>query len=917
MNAMVGLKKVRNLLPFLIMILLISIVNCYCSLRDTLTLEGMWLLSHPWSNSVKACTVHVPDLLHRQGYNYSNAQFTRSIKIPEKFSGKRVFFNAEAIIRYGSLWIDTLKVFDRIPGYFVPVIVDITDFVRPGTTHRFTIQTREFYHGESREARDKIRTEAPGAFYHEMMSLPRSIILETRPVVHIEDVFIKTFIKPNIIELDITLVNLDRTAHEVDFNSLVFAQDRTHLKIIEKGINLLPGEKRTIRLRKIFKKAELWWPNIPYRPDYKARLYDLECTINENRKLFDKMKYTFGFRTVGQGDGHYLINDVPVNLRGESVWMWETRDYVQDGPGKGHRNPKLWSDALRRLQAMNCNVIRFHAKPAPPYVVSIADSIGLFTIVESGCYATDEVTPIYERHMKRMVTLHRNHPSIIKWSLENEMLCIRQTPYQDVLRLARAVREVDATRPLGADDHLQAVMPMSWLEDISLAYHYDGMRTSGRAFFYDTTALLKRKHGTPLAAGEFVWTFPGPKGQNTVSLGMESRGLRFDGFGDIRPFAFYRVHKYFEEDFDTSTTRFLFLKHSFSPTAVFDIEYDKANRLSDTSGNWPINHVMIPGDTAIHRTWVVYNDLLKKYMFNLNWRWTFADDNEKELESNDTVFTMSPAQKAIIDISFKTPKVSKKTNLRLYLKNLASDGSLYSDSMMIFTVVPKREFSKLTAGLNPQPSPGADTIMVEIPAGNFFMGSKKEEGQDDERPQRTIYIDGYKIDATEATWNRYNKCVEAGECDTVPASFRLPQWSGPDQPVIGVNLSDAMKLCKYEGKRLPSEAEWEKAARGTDARIYPWGDGLYKKENTNLLNWYGPKSLAVASLPEGKSPYGCYDMLGNVWEWTLSWYADNTQEAMADTNPIGYAEQEQISIRSGSSLFTNPDVVGRAPNKTP
>ena len=175
--------------------------------------------------------------------------------------------------------------------------------------------------------------------------------------------------------------------------------------------------------------------------------------------------------------------------------------------------------------------------------------------------------------------------------------------------------------------------------------------------------------------------------------------------------------------------------------------------------------------------------------------------------------------------------------------------------------------------------------MVKIPAGSFQMGSDKvdTEGKgnefgmakplyQDEHPRREINLPTYSIDRYETTNAEYGRYIEATKArppKTWPDG-RVP--AGRERlPVTNVNWYEAEQYCRWAGKRLPTEAEWEKAARGTDGREYPWGNEFdEKKANTGGA---GVNDLApVGSFPQGKSPYGVEDMAGNVWEWTADWY---------------------------------------------
>ncbi len=195
------------------------------------------------------------------------------------------------------------------------------------------------------------------------------------------------------------------------------------------------------------------------------------------------------------------------------------------------------------------------------------------------------------------------------------------------------------------------------------------------------------------------------------------------------------------------------------------------------------------------------------------------------------------------------------------------------------------------------PRPPRDRVIV--PAGPFTEGSTR--GEEDERPSRRVTLKAFAIDRTEVTRAAFSRCVEAGRC-------RAPALAAGDAnlPVTNVDWSDAQAYCKFAGGRLPSEAEWEKAARGTDGREYPWGnDADCAKANWGSFEGEGPcagknpgRPVAVGSYPGGASPYGALDMGGNVWEWVADKYDSSGERRV---------------VRGGSccSFFVGP----RAPNR--
>lgn len=174
---------------------------------------------------------------------------------------------------------------------------------------------------------------------------------------------------------------------------------------------------------------------------------------------------------------------------------------------------------------------------------------------------------------------------------------------------------------------------------------------------------------------------------------------------------------------------------------------------------------------------------------------------------------------------------------------------------------------------------------VYVPAGEFLMGSPDGVGDDDEHPQHTVYLDAFWIMQTEVTNAQYTKCVTAGAC-SAPNNSRWQDAAYADHPVTDVNWNQATEYAQWVGGRLPTEAEWEKAARGTDGRTYPWGEEQPDQSLANCCDFVNDIT-PVGSYPAGVGPYGALDMAGNVWEWTADWYASNYYSWSSVQNPTG------------------------------
>ena len=201
---------------------------------------------------------------------------------------------------------------------------------------------------------------------------------------------------------------------------------------------------------------------------------------------------------------------------------------------------------------------------------------------------------------------------------------------------------------------------------------------------------------------------------------------------------------------------------------------------------------------------------------------------------------------------------------------------------------------RVEAGINPKD--GAE--MVWVPAGEFLMGSTDDEGVRDERPQRKVYLDGYWMYKTEVTVAQYRKFCEATNREMPEA----PEWGWKeDHPVVNVSWHDAVDYAKWAGASLPTEAQWEKAARGTDGRVFPWGNEWDAGACANSVSWSLKGTKPVGSCPAGASPYGCVDMAGNAWEWCADWYDEAYYGNEAPSrNPPGPASGGYRVLRGGS-----------------
>jgi len=230
------------------------------------------------------------------------------------------------------------------------------------------------------------------------------------------------------------------------------------------------------------------------------------------------------------------------------------------------------------------------------------------------------------------------------------------------------------------------------------------------------------------------------------------------------------------------------------------------------------------------------------------------------------------------------------------------------------------------------PDPRDLEAMIHIPAGEFLMGTSPEQVEqllrkhpnwnakwfEKERPQRRVYLDEYWIDKYPVTNSQYQQFIADGGYSqkggwsqdgwrwrqaknrTAPRYWDDLQFNKPNYPVVGVTFYEAEAYARWAGKRLPTGAQWEKAARGMDGRIYPWGDAFDPNRCNCSEGEFPMSTTSVGIYPLGVSPSGVWDMAGNVWEWCADWYADDYYQKSPARNPRGPNSGKYRLLRGGS-----------------
>ena len=279
--------------------------------------------------------------------------------------------------------------------------------------------------------------------------------------------------------------------------------------------------------------------------------------------------------------------------------------------------------------------------------------------------------------------------------------------------------------------------------------------------------------------------------------------------------------------------------------------------------------------------------------YNMGWLYGKLGDAERAIQHLQKYIVLSPNASDLTEVQsyiiVLKQAIEKRNNVQNTFKN--------RDEIMKKAIAEKKQ--KYTS--------------VGVPVGEFIMGT--DEAREDAYPEHKVYLDAFEIDRYEVTnaqyWefldyikrtNDHSKCFkgEPGGKDHTPRFWENEYYNNPDYPVVRIDWYDAYAYAAWAGKRLPTEAEWEKAARGSDGRKFPWGNE-WDPARCNLTGEPKP----VGSIEGGKSVYGCYDMAGGVAEWCADWYADTYYQGSPSKNPKGPDNGLRRVIRGGSR-FSQP-----------
>jgi len=626
----------------------------------------------------------------------------RSFDIPAEFAGSRLFLRFEGVQYVSEVRVNGRRV-GGYAGGFEPFECEVTDAVHEGRSNELLVRVQDvtgLIDGELEYSKvvpggrliDQVRDAilAPiGSSYHRV-GIWQPVSLVARNDLYVEDVFVRTSVREKRVRVDVTIRNLSGAAKSASVAALV---DEAPVKLGTKAVQVSAGSTAELRFDGAWPEPRLWCPDDPH-------LYHLDTVVSENGTVFDETHTRFGFREFWIDGETFLLNGVPVKFLG-------TAGHPSRGE-KASLEKSVAAGYYRRLQEAGCVAMRLHANVWPRAWFEAADETGMLVIMESAlfCWARNyaltrpEFWDNYHEHLRAMVKVHQNHPSVVMTSLENEILhCGGERHFPDcVRRLAEAgrfVKELDPTRPIMYDGDAD---PEGVADVVNLHYpvKFDKENLWPGAAWWLTTGkevggwprtFWKWDRKKPLYVGEFLHLQHYTQPDNYTALlgdsayrdlddamarckadawAMQIRAYRAADVSGMCPWVLTETG-----DFPSDANpRYLAVKRMYAANGAYIREYD--NRFF--------------GGESVRRTVDLYNDTMRNARLNLTWRLTA---NGKTLDSGSRAFDAKPADHFTLPIELKMLSVDRRTEATLELGVEADGRDVFRDAQPV-SVFPRR-----------------------------------------------------------------------------------------------------------------------------------------------------------------------------------------------------------------------------------
>ncbi|WP_433125318.1 RICIN domain-containing protein [Micromonospora sp. CA-240977] len=655
---------------------------------------------------------------YKQGFTDVNeAVYSRSITVPDSGQPQSTWIEFGAVNHQATLSVDGRVVATQTTA-FTPSNFDISSYAAPGTTHTISVQVKG--RGALRSSDGKYLVPIAADWSEAVpQGIYRSASLRVYPAVYVSDAFVRTSVANRTLSYDVSVTNSSAATRTVTLSGSITSDGAGSFSYPQ-----LPQRTVTVAARSTAKvtvgpvawdlgATSYWWPNVPYRSGYRAQLHRLAIHATADDGRTSDATYRFGFRESTQNGEYYYLNGVRVNFRGDSL-QGADYDRVNYG-GKGDAYDTLpgflppssgnggWPAAVDNYQRLNYNVVRMHMEPASPYMLDVADEMGLMVIdetaIRSGSQDFVSGRTNMVAHARALTLRDRNHPAIIRWSQINEPSSNSNDSQQFQQDLYAAMNGNDGTRPISIDAGIGADSPsrypaMTYPNFAIFAHYLDGVGRYGEA--------LNRHTGRPDGEGEYIWPACSTK-QGFTWFATATAAKRGKDASDLRPYTLLSawasvVPGVRTTDFTTEeNTRPVYgadnlpdpwsnpqiqrVQAAFNPVAAVDLPYWSASGNSDSNGTFPLPQA-VPSyarNATVTRNITVFNDDFTNTSVNFTWTARLDSPTGTVVASGNNTLTIPLGSRVTQPVSFTAPATGSRVYLQL--STAKSGSTVFTDSV--------------------------------------------------------------------------------------------------------------------------------------------------------------------------------------------------------------------------------------------
>ncbi|WP_060904913.1 RICIN domain-containing protein [Streptomyces scabiei] len=655
---------------------------------------------------------------YKQGFTDVNeATYTRTVTVPDTGQPQSVRIEFGAVNHQATLSVDGQVVGTQTTS-FTPSNFDISAFAAPGTTHTISVNVKGRYALMNASGDQTLVPDAANWSEAIPQGIYRSAFMRVYPAVHVSDAFVRTSVADKTLTYDVSVTNTSSSSRSVTLTGSLASDSGGSFDYPS-----LPSRTVTVAAHSTAKvtvgpvawnlgSASYWWPNVPYRSGYRAQLHKLSVHASTDNGRTSDASYRFGFRDTTQNGEYYYVNGVRMNFRGDSL---QGADYDRiDHNGKGDAYDTLpgflppsagnggWPKAVDNYQRLNYNVVRIHQEPGSPYMLDVADEMGLMVIDETAirgtCGCQDFVVgrDNMVSHAKALTLRDRNHPSIIRWSQSNETDISRFDSESFEQDLYAAMNGNDGTRPVSVDTAWNTNPYPNMLNgNFAVFSHYiDGIGKYG-----ERRVDLA---GRPDGEGEYVWDKSNTK-QGFEWFATTTIAKRAKDASDLRPYTLLSGwasfvpgvkstdfvpeeggHPVYGEDNLSdpwSNPQIRRIQAAFNPIAAVDLPYWSASGESDKDGSFPLPEKVdtYSHNSTITRDITVFNDDLSGTSVGFNWTARLDRPDGTVVASGNESLTIPLGSRVTRPVSFKAP--ASGSRVYLVLSTTKSGTTEFTDSV--------------------------------------------------------------------------------------------------------------------------------------------------------------------------------------------------------------------------------------------